>query len=240
MADPEHPGPTTAPAGSAMAGVLVLLVAVGTLVYAIVAQVLDAPLEPARTFMRWQALWNDGYYGAKYNFAVTWISTLVATGGPLLLVGLTHAAIESARQRPAFPADWRALAWRHATRAARWRLALGLTGVALLFGAVCIADASLLTPVGFLAQLALVVWPFTVIAGPVLVLDELLPERVLIGPITALERSPRGQSEEFHVKLAGTCFAVPEALWLALAATDTIAVRVSGGFDRVRAVAVRP
>lgn len=237
MANPE---PTTATAGSKMAGVLVLLVAVGTLVYAIVAQALDAPLEPARAFMRWQALWNDGYYGVKYNFAVTWISMLVALGGPVLLAGLTHEAIKSARQGSTFPTDWRALAWKHTTRAARWRLALGLTGIALLFGAVCLTDASLLTPAGFLAQLILIVWPFIVITGPVLVLDELLPERVIIAPIAALERSPRGQSEEFHVKLAGTRVAVPEALWRQLAATDTIAVRTSGGFDRVRAVAVRP
>jgi hypothetical protein len=215
------------------------MVAVGTLVYAIVAQVLDSPLEPARTFMRWQSLWNDGYYGVKYNFAVTWISMLVALGGPPALIGLTVEAIRSACGRPVFPSDWRALQWKHMDRAARLRLALGLAGIALLFGGVCIVDASLLTPVGFLAQLLLLVWPFTVIGGAVLVLDELLPEQIVIGPIEALGRAPHGQSEQFHVKVAGKHITVPADLWSQLAASDTIAVRTSG-LDRVRAVAVRP
>ncbi len=239
MAAPDTPTPP-ASRGSIVGAVLFVLVIVGTLVFAIVAQMTGPPLEPARTFMLWQSLWNDGFYGAKYNFAVTWISLLVVLLGPVMLVAVSVDAIKAGRGQPAMPQGWRALAWKHMDRAARLRLGLGLTGIALLFGGVCLTDPTLLTPVGFLAQLALVLWPFTVIAGPTLVLDECLPERVVIGPVEALDREARGQSEVFHVKLAGKQFAVPEALWRQLTTNDTIAVRLGGGFDGVRAVAVRP
>jgi len=78
------------------------------------------------------------------------------------------------------------------------------------------------------------------IAGPVLLIDELVPERVVIGPIEALEHIPQARPHDaFQVKLAGKQFAVPEQLWRQLAASDTIAVRRSGVLDNVRVVAVR-
>jgi len=242
MAEPDPHTPDAPPAsrGSMVMGVLFMLLIVGTLVFAIVAQMTGPPLEPARTFMLWQSLWNDGFYGAKYNFAVTWISLLVALCGPLMLVTFSVDAMKARRGQPAMPQGWRALAWKHMDRAARLRLGLGLTGIALLFGGVCLTDPTLLTPVGFLALLALLLWPFTVIIGPTLVLDELLPERIVIGPVEALEHDTRGPSNAFNVTLAGKKFAVPEALWRQLTATDTIAVRFGGGFAGVRAVAVRP
>ena len=221
-------------------GVLFTLLTVGTLVFAIVAQMTEPPLEPARTFMLWQSLWNGGFYGAKDNFAATWIAILMALFGPVMLVTVSVDAVKAARGQPAMPQGWRALAWRHMDRPARLRLGLGLTGIALLFGGVCLTDPTLLTPVGFVAQLALLLWPFTVIAGPTLVLAELLPERVVVGPIEALEHETSGPSGAFHLKLAGKTIAVPEALWRQLTATETIAVRLGGGFEGVRAVMVRP
>lgn len=222
-------------------GVLFVLAVVGTLVYAIVAQAVDPPLEPAHTFMRWQAAWNDGRYGAKYNFAVTWISLLIAVFGPVGLVAAGVGAVRTARDRTVFPADWRPLAGKHTDRGARVRLAVGLTGIAVVFGAVCLVDATLLSPVGFLAQICLLLWPFTVIAGPLLLLDELLPARVVVGPICGLSHTPGAQAGgEFHASLGERQFVVPEALWRQLAPTDTIAVRFSGALDRVQALAVRP
>ena len=219
---------------------LAVLLFLGTVVFPVVAQMTEPPLEPARTFMLWQSLWNDGYYGAKYNFAVTWISILIALFGPVALVGVSVEAVKAARAQPTMPQGWRALAWPHMDRPARLRLGLGLTGIALLFGGVCLVDPTLLTPVGFLAQIALLLWPFTVIAGPALVLDELLPERVVIGPIEALEHDTSGPSGTYNLKLAGKSFTVSGALWRQLTATDTIAVRFGGGFEGVRAVMVRP
>jgi hypothetical protein len=239
MERPEHA------AGSRWAvvpGVLFVLVVVGTLVFAIVAQVTDPPLEPSLTFMRWQALWNDGRYGVKFNFAVTWISTLIAVFGPIALVGLGVGAVRAARTRPAWPADWHPLTWKRMDRGARLRLAVGLTGIAVVFGAVCVVDPSLLSPVGFLAQVGLLVWPFTVIAGPLLLLDELLPERVIVGPVEALEHTPGSQPQaagEFHVKVGGQRFALPEAPWRRLAVGEPVAVRLSGGLDRVQALAAQ-
>lgn len=237
------PEPTSKPAsssGSILGAILALVRVLGTVVYAIVAQVVEPPLEPARTFMIWQAQWNRGHYGVKYNFAVTWISTLFALFGPVLLAGASIRAIQDRSAQPVMPTDWRELAWKHMDRAARLRLGLGLTGIALLFGGVCLFDASLLSPVGFLAQILLIVWPFTAIAGPVLLVDELVPERIVIGPIEALEHIPHARPHDaFQVKLAGKQFAVPEALWRQLTASDTIAVRPSSILDNARVVAVR-
>jgi hypothetical protein len=41
----------------ALQGVLFVLLVIGSLVYAVYAQVPEPPLEPAYTFMRWQALY---------------------------------------------------------------------------------------------------------------------------------------------------------------------------------------
>ncbi len=46
--------------GSAISGVIAALFVGGTLVYAIAAQMTEPPLEPASTFIDWQALWSGG------------------------------------------------------------------------------------------------------------------------------------------------------------------------------------
>jgi len=51
MAWPDTPTALPASRGSMVMGVLFTLLTVGTLVFAIVAQMTEPPLEPARTFM---------------------------------------------------------------------------------------------------------------------------------------------------------------------------------------------
>ena len=75
--------------GSAISGVIAALFVSGTLVYAVAAQMAEPPLEPARTFIDWQALWGDGSYGVKATFLVTW--SFLLFGVTLVLFGTVRA-----------------------------------------------------------------------------------------------------------------------------------------------------
>lgn len=220
---------------SVIVGVSTLLLLIGTVVFAIAAQMTDPPLEPALTFMRWQALWDDGRYGVKYTFALTWISTLFALFGPFGLVAISLGALRKANKQPAMP-PWPRLEWKRMREGSRAALGILLTATGLLFAGYCLSDPAIFTPVGFLARITLILAPFALLGGLFLLLDVALPASVLRGPITALERVPGAtpqQSAQHFVTLGDQRLELPEALWQQLKAGDAVALRRSGGFDRV-------
>lgn len=220
---------------SALSGVMFILVIVGTIVFAIAAQMTDPPLEPAYTLMYWQAVWDDGLYGQKYTFAVTWFFTLCGLFGPLGLIAMSIGALRNARTWPVMP-SWPRLEWKRMHEGARARLGLALTLVSLLFGGACLLDPAMFTPVGFLAQIALIFLPFTLLAGPALLLDVALPAGVIVGPIAALERIPGAtpqQAAQQFITLGEQRLELPAPLWEQLRVGEVVALRRSGGFDRV-------
>ena len=220
---------------SVLFAVFMLLVFIGTIVFAIAAQMTDPPLEPAYTLMRWQAVWDDGRYGQKYTFALTWIYTLCVLFGPLGLVSMSVGPLRTAGSMPAMPA-WPRLEWTRMREGARARLGVALTVVSLLFGGGCLLDPEMFTPVGFLAKIVLIFLPFTLLAGPALLLDVVLPASVLRGPITALERVPGAtpqQAAQQFVTLGEQRIELPAALWDQLKVGEVVALRRSGGFKLV-------
>lgn len=219
----------------ALPGLGFMLLVVGSLVYAVVAQMTEPALEPADTFMRWQALWSGGTYGMKLTFAVTWFTLLFGVVAPIAGVVSVASALAGARSQPAMP-EWPACEWQRMREPARLRLGIGLLALGLLFGGLCWFDAGMFAPVGVLAQLALVLWPFTWLIGAWLVLDVALPACVVVGAIEALERTPGStpeQAGEHHLKVGGRRFGVGAGLWRQLAVGDEVAVRGSAMFDRV-------
>lgn len=219
---------------SAVAGALVVLCFVGSFVHAIVAQMFDPPLPPSGALMRWQALWNGGFYGTKYNFAVTWFCTLAALFGPVMLISMASGARRLERAPAPTGPGWRAIAVPHMRRGALVRLGLVLLAIGLGFGAICLWDPELVAPVGFLAQILLIVWPFILVAGPAVLLDA-LPPGTVNGPIEALEHVPgaQGQRGVFHVRVGGRSFALAEPAWRSLGVGDRVYVAFSPAFDRV-------
>lgn len=220
----------------ALPGLGFMLLVVGSLVYAVVAQMTEPALEPADTFMRWQALWSGGTYGMKLTFAVTWFTLLFGVVAPIAAIASVAAALAGARTRPEMPAKWPACEWQRMREPARLRLGIGLLALGLLFGGLCWVDAGMFAPVSVLAQLALVLWPFTWLVGPWLLLDVALPDSVVVGAIEALERTPGStpeQAGEHHLRVGGRRFGVAAELWRQLAVGDEVAVRSSAMFDRV-------
>ena len=212
---------------SVLPGVLAILVIVGTIVFAIVAQMTDPPLEPALTFMRWQALWDGD------------------TGAPLRVFGAGIAApgtVANARVAEDFSRAFLAdhldllarLEWTRMSEGKRARLGVALTAVGLLFGGLCLGDPEVFTPVGLLARIGLILWPFTLLAGPGLLLDVALPASVLRGPVSALTRTPRATSADVQplVTIAELRVELPEPLWQQLKVGDVVALRRSGAFER--------
>lgn len=220
---------------SALPGLFAALVLVGTIVFAIAAQMTEPPMEPALTLMRWQALWDDGRYGPKYTFAVTWFITLLALFGPLGLIAMSLGPLRSTSDQRVMP-SWPRLEWTRMLEPTRARLGVALTVVGLLFGGVCLVDPEVFGPVGFLARIALIIWPFTLLAGPALLLDVTLPAPVLRGPVLALDRLPGAtpqQAAQHFMTLGEQRLELPEPLWKQLQVGDTVALRRSGGFERV-------
>jgi hypothetical protein len=221
--------------GSAIPGIFAVLFVVGSLVYAVAAQMTEPPLEPARSFMHWQALWNDGTYGMKATFLVTWMSLLGATVVPLAAGASTIEALAAARSQPVMP-TWPQLAWARMREPARAGIAAAFTALGLVFGGVCLVDPKVFTRFGFLADITLMLWPFSLIIGPLLLLDVALPASVVVAAVEELERQPGAtpqQSERFHLRVGGRRFELGEAAWRQLAASDEVAVRSSAIFSRV-------
>ncbi len=219
----------------ALPGVFMALLVLGSLVYSVWAQMTEPALEPALTFMRWQAAWSGGTYGVKLTFAVTWSVLLFGGVVPIAAGSQVVAALASARRQPQLPA-WPGLAWERMREPSRARLGLALTTLGLLFGGMCWADPEVFAPVSFLAQIMLVLWPFTLLVGPLLLLDVLLPANVAVGAVTGLERVPGSTPEQaatHHLRIGDSRIELPAALWQQLAVGDQVAVRGSAMFARV-------
>ncbi len=226
----------------ALPGMVMALLVLGSLVYAVWAQMADPPLEPANTFMRWQAAWSGGTYGVKLTFAVTWFTLLFGAVAPIGAVAAVLGSLRVTRGQPEMPTEWRACAWERMREPARARLGIALTGLGLLFGWMCWADPEVFAPVSFLAQIFLVLWPFTLLVGPLLLLDVLLPASVVIAPVEALlqvRRSSPQQTAQHHLKIAGRRVELAEPLWRQLTVGDEVALRSSAIFDRVLELRMR-
>lgn len=218
----------------ALPGVFMALLVLGSLVYSVWAQMTEPALEPAQTFMRWQAAWSGGTYGVKLTFVVTWSVLLFGGLAPIGAGAQVVAALATARAQPQLPA-WPGLAWERMREPARARLGLALTALGLLFGGVCWVDPEVFAPVSFLAQIMLVLWPFILLVGPLLLLDVGLPASVVVGAVTGLERTPGSTPEQatHHVRIGESRIELPAALWRQLAVGDVVAVRSSAMFTRV-------
>lgn len=219
---------------SALPGAIFVLLLLGTVVFAIAAQMTEPPLEPALTLMRLQALWGDGRYGPKFTFAVTWFIILLGLFGPIGLIAMCLGPLRSTAEQRRMP-DWPRLEWDHMSEAQRAAYGVTTTVVGLLIAGVCIYDPEILAPVGFLAKILLIFAPFMLLAGPALLLDVALPTTVLRGPISALEQVPGAtpqQPAQHFATIGGQRLAVPAALWKLLHDGDHVALRRSGGFHR--------
>lgn len=228
------------PRSGPLVGVLYALIVVGSLVFSVVAQMTDPPLPPADSLMRWQAVWSGGTYGLKYTFAVTWFCTLVALLGPLMVIATIHGAVTGPARRdmPVGPA-WTTLVAREGG-ARRLLIGAGFLAVGLVFGGACLLDPFVLEPVGLLAKIVLLLWPFTFLAGPFLILDVALPSEVVVVTIRPGELVRITEPSERHVlRHADRTIELPFAAWSALTPGDTVAVRISAAMQDVRELARR-
>ena len=220
---------------SAIWGVIAALFVGGTLVYAVAAQMTEPPLEPALTFIDWQALWENGRYGVKATFLVTWTFLMFAPLAPFMVVVSVVNAIKAARTRPAMP-SWPRIEWARMREPARAGIGVALTMFGGVFGGVCLVEPEVLVPVGFLATIALMVWPCALLVGPLLLLDTVMPADVVVASIQGLDRTPGAtpqQAARFHLRVGGKRFELGEAAWRQLVENEEIAVRGSSIFSRV-------
>jgi hypothetical protein len=227
--------------GSAIFNVLGGLFVVGTVVYAVAAQMATPPLEPAHTFMRWQALWGHGTYGVKYTFLVTWASLLCVPLAPFAVVSSIFNALARKQDQPEMPA-WPRVEWKRAPEPVRALLGAVLTAVALAFAGACLVDPYVFVPVGYLATIVLIGAPFALLAGPLVGLDAVMPARVVVGVVEAVDQeagSTADQPARHVLRVGGQRFEVAEALWRELEPGDEIALRSSAVFRRVLELARR-
>jgi hypothetical protein len=168
-------------------GVTFGLGAIGSGVYALVAVL--AGLPPADFLCELEALFAfQGAYNLVEAWAVTWFHLLAVLAAPLAL-GTLVQNLRSGEPRPALEGS---VATRfRALRRRRLGWGAGLTAVTVAFY-VALAAPELLEPISFLARLALVLGPFTVFAGPTLLLDALLAPTARIVVVHQLVEAPEG------------------------------------------------
>lgn len=213
---------------------------VGTVVYAIVAQASTPELEPARSFIHWQALWGNGTYGVKYTFVLTWTTVLLVPLAPFGLVSSVLGMLVKRQPDPEMP-GWPRLEWPRPRQAVRGLLGAVGTALALAFAAACLVDPRIFVPIGFLAKIALILMPIALLMGPMVTFDATMPARVLVGEVEAVDREAGASADQVrHVLLvAGHRFEVPEALWSQLEPGDEIALRSTRMFRRIIELARR-
>lgn len=181
--------------GSSFSNLLGGALVLGTVAYAVAAQMTTPPLEPARSFMRWQALWGHGTYGVKLTFVVTWMTILCVPLVPLVVVLPIAHALSKKEAQPAMP-SWPRVEWarhREPLRALAGAVAMAL---AILFSVACLTDPEVFVPIGFLATILLIFAPMALVAGPIVLLDAVMPARVVVGPIEAVQQRPGASPEQ--------------------------------------------
>jgi hypothetical protein len=119
---------------------------------------------------------------------------------------------------------------RHGLRLGIWSDDAG----AAVRGAVLVRMPEVFAPVSFLAQIMLVLWPFMLLIGPLLLLDVLLPANVAVGSVTAFgARRPGARRSR---RDASTCSIGDSALRAARGAVAAAGGRRRGGAAQQRDV----
>lgn len=191
-------------AGKAL-GALCALGIFGTFVHSIVAMASSPPLWPSRWIIDLQVLWTRGSYELKYSWGVTWFYELAPFGAAIVLHEGGSRLLDALRSPRAKEATvgWESLLRRSRARCAALGAML-LAGAGLFLWLVSTAPA-LLSPAGIAAEVPLLVAPFAIVGGLVLLLDGVVPPEVHVGSVESREivANKPGSTLAYRVKLAG-------------------------------------
>jgi hypothetical protein len=207
----------------------VVLALIGSIGWSIYAAGADPPRWPADYFARTEAEWRSGRYSVNAAFFGSLTLLLAIACVPLVIRPVVRALTGTGvwRSMPAGP-EWRSLLAGPGSKRLRTTLlgaVLVALGLSTLYAAVF--EPSILRPLGFFGSALLVVAPSVVGIGVWILLGSALPERVLVGPITTLRKTPSETVPEFFATIDDTELQVPGSLFPLLREKLVVAVQVS-------------
>ncbi len=166
-------------------GILLVLVCVGSAVYALVAVPMELP--PVSWIIAREALFRGGTYGLVEAWAVTWFHLLAVGLAPFALGALVRSLLRE-KSAPALSEEVEARGRALRRRRVAW--GLGVTALVLGFYAAVVFEPEVLEPVGFLGRIGLVIGPFAAYGGPMLLLDGLLAPTAQVIVVKSLQEAP--------------------------------------------------
>jgi hypothetical protein len=212
---------------SGAAGLLFGVGVLGSLGFAIRA-CFSPYLEPAASFIEWQARWGDGHYGVKATFLATWLNLLLL-GGLLVAGAWAPYYLVTSLSSPRTPMpdgpQWSTLATK-GLRNAALGLLFGLIPAAISYGILLTEPESL----SFMGQGSVVVFmlaPILAGLGVVALFNLTLPRRVLVGAVEALRETTndKGQVIDHVVAVGGQSWSLPVESWRQLKVGDVVAIQ---------------
>ncbi len=229
------PKPKSSTLFDSLGVVAVVLSLVGSLVYAIWAQI-GTPAEPAASYIEWQARWGDGRYGMKATFLATWL-TLMMPIAVLWAVVWVPTDLMRAKAAPRIVAptshDWLRMPATTPTLTVVGVLLFGLS-LAGFFVLGTQPETFSFFSVG--ASVLFLALPIFFLAGLFALLNLVMPSRVTMGPVDELKHrvDEKGQSQGYAIKVGAQYWDVPKEAWEKMHIGQVVYLRAPSLSDAVR------
>lgn len=191
---------------------------------------------PGLFYIQREALWDNGQYGVKLTFLLTWFTLLDAVVIPMVLV----AGVVSLIQRinavlPAPPPGWDVQLARH-------RVKMGLAGLVLLpiwvmlTGFIVFSPESFL-PLGGFASILLLSVPTLPMVGPALLFEAVIPPSYVEGAVENIHYTRQNNRVTVHLYVAGRSYATHPGVGQALSEGTRVGLVAGGFFKHVKRIA---
>lgn len=191
---------------------------------------------PGRFYIERQALWDNGTYGVKLTFLLTWFTLFAVVLIPVLIVaGIVALARRLTVSPTPAPPGWDLQQTRHRVKMALVGLVLLPTWLALT-GIVFLAP-EWLSPLGGFASVFLLLLPTLPMLGPALLFEALIPPNYVEGAIERLHYVTRKNRTTAYFQVAGRSYATNPATVQGFGEGTRIGLLATGFLKTVRRVA---
>jgi len=191
---------------------------------------------PGAFYIQRQALWDDGRYGVKLTFLLTWFTLLDLVLIPVLVVAgvVALGSRLTVLPRPA-PPGWDLHLVGH-------RVKMGLIGFVLLpiwlaVTAVVIFWPERFSPLGGLASILLLILPTLPMLGPALLFEAVIPPSYVEGAVEGMHYVTNRNRTTVHLHVAGRTYTTGPTMVQGLREGSRVGLVATGFFKTVRRLA---
>jgi hypothetical protein len=193
----------------------------------------DEEYYPGLFYIQREALWDNGQYGVKLTFLLTWFTLMNAFVIPALVgAGMVSLYRRMTAVPLTAPPGWDVQLAAH-------RVKMAVIGIVLLptwvvVTAIVVFSPEWFSPLGGFASILLLILPTLPMVGPALLFEAVIPPSYVEGHVEGLQYVRQKNRVTVHLHVAGRSYTAQPSVAQGVAEGSRVGLVATGFFKNVR------